>query len=100
MLGLVLALLAFFSIYPFVANVRNSLFHYNLTEPFNRYFVGWGNYVRLIQDHLFWRAVVRTLYYVILVHELGYERADFPSYCPGIRSLGGMAFGVGRSFVL
>ncbi len=64
MLAPSLILLAFFSLYPFVANVKNSLMHYNLTEPFNRYFVGANNYLRLLGDKLFWQALLRTLYFV------------------------------------
>jgi len=64
MLAPAILMLAFFTIYPFVVNLKNSFFHYNLTEPYNRYFVGGNNYFRLIQDKLFWQSFLRTLYFV------------------------------------
>jgi len=65
MLGPAIILLALFTLYPFVVNVKNSLLYYNLTEPNNIRFVGLKNYLNLMKDSLFWQALKQTLYFVV-----------------------------------
>lgn len=50
--------------FPIAQSIGYSLQHYNLREPDNVYFSGADNYVRAIQDGLFWRGFRATLIWV------------------------------------
>ena len=64
MLGPAIIILALFTLYPFIVNVKNSMFYYNLTEPNNIRFIGLKNYLNLVKDSLFWQALKQTLFFV------------------------------------
>lgn len=60
------ALLSLFLIaLPLAGLVGASLFDWKLTQPGNSRFVGLGNYLRLMQDGHFWRAMATTSWFVI-----------------------------------
>lgn len=53
-------------IYPIYQSAVWSLFKYNLTEPGDVRFIGWGNYLELLKNHDFWVSIDRTFYFTIL----------------------------------
>ncbi len=52
-----------FTIYPIVMSYVYSLFNWSGIGPLKR-FVGWDNYVRVLQDERFWNAFQNTFIYV------------------------------------
>lgn len=51
-----------FGIYPLVLSFYLTFFNYSFVRPQDRTFVGVGNWVRGVQDPLFWKSVVNILY--------------------------------------
>jgi multiple sugar transport system permease protein len=64
-----LALIAVFFVLPVAAGLALSLSDFDIYALGNLdylRFVGLGNYVRLVQDPLFWRALLNTFYFVLV----------------------------------
>ena len=64
-----LALIAVFFVLPVVAGLALSLSDFDIYALGNLdylRFVGFGNYARLVQDPLFWRALLNTFYFVLV----------------------------------
>ena len=64
-----LALIAVFFVVPVVAGLALSLSDFDIYALGNLdylRFVGFGNYARLVQDPLFWRALLNTFYFVLV----------------------------------
>lgn len=57
---------AIFSLYPLVDSFRTSFMELNPIRPGEARFVGLDNYVRLLRDPLFWKALVNTLIFVVV----------------------------------
>ena len=62
----VFVVLAAIAIFPIVYSFYTSLFDINLTRPWRRPFVGFGNYARVFADLNFWVAVQRTTVYTVV----------------------------------
>ncbi len=62
----VFVVLAGVAIFPIVYSLYTSLFDINLTRPWRRPFVGFGNYARVFADPNFWIAVERTTVYTVV----------------------------------
>lgn len=62
----VFVVLAAIAIFPIVYSFYTSLFDINLTRPWRRPFVGFGNYARVFADANFWIAVQRTTVYTVV----------------------------------
>lgn len=60
-------LVVFFVMFlPLVYGVVISLFDYHMGNlDIGRDFVGLGNYIRMIQDKVFWKSVINTLYFTV-----------------------------------
>lgn len=65
LLLLPITLVVFFVMFlPLVDGIIISLFDYRMGNlDFGRDFVGLGNYVRMVQDKVFWKSTVNTLYF-------------------------------------
>jgi multiple sugar transport system permease protein len=70
-----MAVIAVFMFYPIFKTFYNSFHYYILTRPKDYGFIGFGNYVKLFNDPLFYKALKNTLiwtfYNVILQCSLG-----------------------------
>jgi multiple sugar transport system permease protein len=62
----VFVVLAAIALFPIVYSFYTSLFDINLTRPWRRPFVGFGNYARIFADPNFWIAVQRTTLYTLV----------------------------------
>jgi multiple sugar transport system permease protein len=62
----VFVVLAAIAVFPIVYSFYTSLFDINLTRPWRRPFVGFGNYARVFADANFWTAVQRTTVYTVV----------------------------------
>ncbi|HIE50396.1 MAG TPA: sugar ABC transporter permease [Armatimonadetes bacterium] len=61
--------LGVFLLYPIGASFYYSLCEYSVLQPAE--FIGWGNYLDLFTDEVFWKALYNTLYYAALALPLG-----------------------------
>lgn len=61
-----LAVFSLFLLYPLLKGLYMSLFDWNAIYPAQSEFVFLDNYVRMMQDPLFWIAVKNTVYFVVL----------------------------------
>ncbi|MEZ4719757.1 MAG: sugar ABC transporter permease [Caldilineaceae bacterium] len=52
-----------FNLYPMVASLYYSFTEYHIKQPLD--WIGLQNYVRMVNDDLFWRALYNTLYMVV-----------------------------------
>ena len=60
---MVIGLLIFY----FFAFIQNIYFSFNKVGAFGPpTFIGWDNYIRLVNDPLFWTALKNTLFYTVL----------------------------------
>jgi multiple sugar transport system permease protein len=62
----VFAVLIAVAVYPILYSFYTSLYDINLTRPWRRPFVGFGNYARVFADENFWIAVNRTTVYTVV----------------------------------
>lgn len=60
-------LLAAFLIYPALQTIRYAFTDYNIMRPDNIKFCGLNNFIELFQDKDFWKAVVNTFHFTVLV---------------------------------
>lgn len=64
-----------FGIYPLILSFFLTFFNYSFVNPENRQFVGIGNWVRGIEDPLFWKAIFNILLnqsvFIVLKNGLG-----------------------------
>lgn len=51
---------------PLLYSLRLSVWRYNLTDPFNRYYVGLSNYETAVQQPVFWSSLRVTLIYTVV----------------------------------
>lgn len=58
-----LTLLVLLTLYPIASNIFNSLLNYNLMDPFNRGFAGFGNYLKALLDISFWHSLSLSVYF-------------------------------------
>lgn len=70
MLAPVILLLMALTVFPFIYTVSNSFTDYYYLAAGSKRFVGLGNYLRLIQDELFRRAVWNTVKFMLLAVSL------------------------------
>lgn len=61
-----LVLFAIFLLYPLLKGFYMSLFDWNVFAPSTSEFIGLENYVRMVQDPMFWKSFANTLYFVVL----------------------------------
>src|SRR5215475_5847694 len=60
------AVLMAVAVFPILYSFYISLFQLKLTRPSRAPFVGFGNYVTVLSDPLFWHAVERTVFFSVL----------------------------------
>ncbi|MGY1858427.1 carbohydrate ABC transporter permease [Modestobacter sp. SYSU DS0290] len=60
--GPALVVMLLVTAYPIAQAFYESLFDYRLTDPDNRSFTGFSNYVVILSDWLWWRAILVTLF--------------------------------------
>jgi multiple sugar transport system permease protein len=60
------AVLMAIAVFPILYSFYISLFQLKLTRPGRTPFVGFGNYVTVLSDPLFWHAVERTVFFSVL----------------------------------
>jgi multiple sugar transport system permease protein len=56
---------AVFNLYPLLDAFRISFTRYNPIQEGSARFIGWGNYLRLVEDPLFWKSLSNTLVFVV-----------------------------------
>lgn len=61
-----LVIFSIFLLYPLVLGFYMSLFEWNVFAPSQSEFIGLENYVRMMNDPVFWSAVRATVYFVVL----------------------------------
>ena len=66
-----LAILLFAVVLPIIATFQFSLKNYNLTDPTNIKFIGFKNYISVIQNPSFWNALLNSLIVMVIVVCLG-----------------------------
>ncbi len=52
-------------VYPFIISIKTSYFNINVTIPERKQFLGFGNYIELFKDPMFFKSIFNTVYYVI-----------------------------------
>lgn len=67
LLGPALAVLIVWTQIPFVLTIYDSFRRFNLLNPERQGFVGFGNFISLLTDHIFWTSIWNTLELVGLV---------------------------------
>jgi multiple sugar transport system permease protein len=59
-----IVIFALLGLYPTLQALWTSLYHYNLTDPLSKHFVGLGNYWAVLKDSRFWQALGRSAMFV------------------------------------
>lgn len=62
-----ICLLFTFIIFPALMALKFSLYNYNILKPENMVFIGMKNYLDVLSDEAFWRAMKNTFYFVLIV---------------------------------
>lgn len=66
LLAPMIAVLMLVAVFPVVYSFWISLFDLKLTRPHRVPFVGWGNYVKILQDPVFWESVGRSASFTVM----------------------------------
>lgn len=61
-----LLVFAVFMFYPLLYTIYLSFFDWNMIKPVKT-FVGWGNYIALLQDPLTYKVMINTLAYIVIL---------------------------------
>lgn len=59
--------LILFLIMPAILAVGYSFFNYNMLKPDAKSFIGLANYIEILQNHTFYKALFNTFYFVLIV---------------------------------